>query len=144
MNKRKLIAGVLILLVAVAGSAYKFAVPHKVVKERINGTIYVLPKEFTINLAGGQYATVTVALLLAPTQSVGVTSASNPPPTGFGSLTEEAVIRAIITNVLTGQQANTLISASGRQQLTTTILRDIKQQTDTLVTNVYFTDLAVQ
>ena len=44
---------------------------------KINGTIYILPKQFTLNLNGGQYATLTVALLLAPSQSVGVTS----PPT---------------------------------------------------------------
>ena len=81
---------------------------------KINGTIYILPKQFTLNLKGGQYATLTVALLLAPSQSVGVTSPTNPPPTGFGSLTEEASIRAIITNDVTDQPESALVSQTGR------------------------------
>ena len=74
--------------------------PHsKYEAAKVNGTIYILPKQFTLNLAGGQYATVTVALLLAPGADRGARpSANNPPPTGFGSLPEEAVVRAIVTD----------------------------------------------
>jgi flagellar basal body-associated protein FliL len=144
MNK-KIIIPIIVVIVGVVGFAgYSFAMPKKHVKTKINGTIYILPKEFTVNLRGGQYATLTVALLLAPTQSVGVTSATDPPPTGFGSLTEEAVIRAIITNDVTDQPENALISQSGRTKLEHKILSDIKSQTDTLVNNIWFTDVAVQ
>jgi flagellar basal body-associated protein FliL len=144
MNKKKLIP-IIIVVVAVLGFAgYSFAMPKKAPKVKVNGTIYVLPKQFTLNLKGGQYATLTVGLLLAPGQSTGVTSATNPPPTGFGSLTEEAVIRAIITNDVTDQPTSALITTSGRQALESKILSDIHSQTDTLVNAIYFTDVAVQ
>ncbi len=144
MNK-KLLIPIAVVVIAVLGYAgYSFAMPKKHTKVKINGTIYVLPKQFTLNMKGGQYATLTVALLLAPTQSVGVTSATDPPPTGFGSLTEEAVIRAIITNDVTDQPESALVTQSGRQTLEKQILSDIKSQTDTVVSNIYFTDVAVQ
>jgi flagellar basal body-associated protein FliL len=144
MTKKKLIP-IIVVIVGVLGFAgYSFAMPKKAVKEKVNGTIYILPKQFTLNLKGGQYATLTVALLLAPSQSVCVTSATNPPPTGFGSLTEEAVIRAIITNDVTDQPESALVTVSGRQALEKKILSNIKSQTDTLVNDIYFTDVAVQ
>jgi flagellar basal body-associated protein FliL len=144
MNKKILIPLMVVIVAVVGFAGYSFAKPKKHVKIKINGTIYILPKQFTVNLKGGQYATLTVALLLAPTQSVGVTSATNPPPTGFGSLTEEAVIRAIITNDVTDQPENALITEKGRMALEHRILSNIKTQTDTLVNNIYFTDVAVQ
>jgi len=143
--KKKIIIPIIVVLVAVVGFAgYSFAMPKKQVKIKVNGTIYILPKQFTFNLSGGQYATLTVALLLAPGQSEGVTSASNPPPTGFGSLTEEAVIRAIITNDVTDQPESALITTAGRKTMEAKILKDIRSQTDTEVDAIYFTDVAVQ
>ena len=144
MNKKILIP--LIAVLAIGGYAgYSFAMPKpKTPKPKVNGTIYILPKPFTLNMAGGQYATLTVALDLSATQTEGVTDPNNPPPTGFGSLPEEAVVRAIITDVVTGQPASALISASGRQHMEDEILRDIKHQTDDHITGIYFTDLAVQ
>ena len=143
--KKKILIPLIVVVVAVIGFAgYSFAMPKKHAKVKVNGTIYVLPKQFTLNLKGGQYATLTVGLLLAPTQSTGVTDPNNPPPTGFGSLTEEAVIRAIITNDVTDQSENALVTSSGRTGLEKKILADIKSQTDTVVDNVYFTDVAVQ
>lgn len=144
MNKKKLIPIIAVVVLAVAFAGYSFAKPKPHTKMKINGTVYVLPKQFTLNLTGGQYATLTVALLLAPGQSVGVTSPTNPPPEGFGSLTDEAVIRAIITNDVTDQPENKLITQSGRKLLEAKILADIRAQTDTEVNAVYFTDVAVQ
>ena len=145
MNKKILIPVVVVLVGVLGFAGYTFAMPHKKgPKVKVNGTIYILPKQFTINMKGGQYATLTVALLLAPTQSVGVTDATNHPPTGFGSLTEEAVIRAIITNDVTDQPSSALVTQPGRAALEKKILKDITSQTDTQVDNVYFTDVAVQ
>ena len=142
---RKLLIPIVIAVIAVLGFVgYSFAKPKSNTKQRVNGTTYILSKQFTLNLSGGQYATLTAALLLPPGQSVGVTSATNPPPTGFGSLTDEAEIRAIITNDVTNQPASSLLVARARQALEAKILRDIDAQTDTRVTQIYFTDLAVQ
>ena len=145
MNKKIMIPAIVVLVLVAGFAAYNLTkTPTKTKPPKINGTVYILQKGFTLNLAGGQYATLTVALLLPPTQSIGVTSATNPPPTGFGSLTDEAPIRAIITNDVTGQPASALIDQKGRAALEQKILNDINTETDTKVTAVYFTDLAVQ
>jgi flagellar basal body-associated protein FliL len=142
---KKILIPVLVVVIALVGFAgYTFAKPKKKVKMKIDGTTYILPKQFTLNLRGGQYATLTVALLLPPGQSEGVTSPTDPPPTGFGSLTDEAQIRAIITNDVTDQPENALVTPEGRTKLESKILSDIKTQTDTKVTAIYFTDVAVQ
>jgi flagellar basal body-associated protein FliL len=144
MNKKILIPILAVVILIAAFAGYSMAKPKPASKDKINGTVYILPKQFTLNLRGGQYATLTVALLLAPGQTTGVTSPTDPPPTGFGSLTDEAVIRAIITNDVTDQSENALVTTSGRQALEKRILADIASKTDTKVTAIYFTDLAVQ
>lgn len=144
-RKRTLIPVIVLVVVLVGGfAAYSMAKPHKAKIEKIKGTIYILPKQFTLNMRGGQYATLTVALLLPPGQSEGTTSPTDPPPTGFGSLTDEAVIRAIITNDVTNQPSSALLDSRDRKHLEHQILHDIRKQTDTEVSAVYFTDLAVQ
>jgi hypothetical protein len=144
MKKFLLPVGILVLVLVAGYAAYSVLDPKKPVKLKINGTVYVLPKGFTINLSGGQYATLTVGLLLPPGQSVGITSPTNPPPTGFGSLTDEAPIRAIITNDVTDQPENALLVQKGRSALEAKILKNINSQTDTKVTAIYLTDIAVQ
>jgi flagellar FliL protein len=144
MNRKRLIPIIVVIFAVLGYAGYTFAMPKKHTTTKVNGTIYILPKQFTLNMKGGQYATLTVALLLAPGQSVGATNATNPPPTGFGSLTEEAVIRAIITNDVTDQPESALVTQTGRKALEAKILSDIHSQTDTLVNAIYFTDVAVQ
>ncbi len=143
-NKKIMIPLLVVVLLGVGYEGYsKFTAPPPP-KQKIAGTIYVLGKDFTLNMAGGDYATMTVALVLAPTQAMATTDPNNPPPTGFGDLPEEAVVRAIVTNVVTGQPSSSLIDAGGRAKLEQEILTDIKKQTDVAVTGIYFTDLAVQ
>ena len=105
-----------------------------------------MPKGFTINLTDGHYATMTIALDLAPGQSDGAnkTNAGSTTPAGFGTLVQEPVIRAIITNDITSEPSTVLLSDRGRNKLRKEILHDIKKQTDTKVGNLFFTDLAVQ
>lgn len=143
MNKKILIPLLVVLLVG-GYAGYTFAMPHKTTKQKINGSLYVLPSKFTLNMSGGQYATLTVALDLAPSQSAGTSSAGTTIPEGFGTLPEEPVIRAIITNDVTDKPANALITAAGRQTLEQEILHDIAKQTDDKIDAVYFTDVAVQ
>jgi flagellar FliL protein len=145
MNKKILFPVITLVLVVVAAyAAYSMAKPKPKVTTKINGSIYWLQKGFTLNIAGGQYATLTVALLLPPTETVPVASTTDPPPTGIGSLTEEAVLRAIITNDITDVPASELLTRKGREGLESELLKDINKQTDTKVTAIYFTDLAVQ
>jgi flagellar basal body-associated protein FliL len=145
--KKKLIMILVPLLLVGGVGAKMFLLPKKAAaKTKVDGTIYVLPKQFTLNLADGKYATLTVALVLAPGQSDGATAetAGQTTPAGFGTLTEEPVIRAIVTNDVTDASSKILLSAAGRRHVQADILRDIKKQTDVKVNHIYFTDLAVQ
>lgn len=147
MSKKKkilIIAGVVLL--AVAYEAKGMLMPPPKVHDKIAGTIYVLPKEFLVNLVDGRYGKVTVALLLAPGQSTGAAAADAAAPTveGFGTLPEEPAVRDIITNVLTNQTGPSLISAAGRDRIKHKILLAVKTGTDVKVSDVLFTDVAVQ
>jgi flagellar FliL protein len=143
--KKKLL---IILIPLLLGGGYvakaKF-MPKKVVKLKINGEVYIMPKQFTLNLQDGRYATLTAALVLAPTQSDGATPESTTSSDAtVGTLPEEAVIRSIITNDVTDQTSKELVDLSGRQSLQQQILHDITTKTDVKVTAVLFTDVAVQ
>ncbi|MGH2857151.1 MAG: flagellar basal body-associated FliL family protein [Solirubrobacteraceae bacterium] len=147
MTKKKII---ILLLVVVAGGGYAaktMLLPKPAVaKPKIAGTIYVLPKGFTFNLTDGHYATMTIGLILAPGQADGVDPQAGvvTTPAGIGTLPEEPVIRAIITNIITDQDSQALLSASGRSSLQQQILAQIKSTTDVKVTGILFTDVAVQ
>jgi flagellar protein FliL len=143
--KKKILIIALVVLLGGAYVAKGKLMPAKVVKPKIAGEIYILPHQFTLNLKDGHYATLTVALELAPGQSDGA-SADNTPAAGavVGTLPEEAVIRSVITNEVTNETSNALIDDSGRTQLERQILSDIKSETDVKVNQVFFTDVAVQ
>lgn len=145
MNKKKILIIALVVLLGGGYVAKGVVMPKKVVKMKIDGTIYILPKQFMVNLKDGRYATLTVALVLPATQDTGATAAgATSPPEGFGTLPEEAAVRDIITNTLTNQTSSALIGAIGRDQLKHQIMKDIMGSTDVKVTDVLFTDVAVQ
>lgn len=143
--KKKLIIG-LVLVLGVGGFAAKtILLKPKPVKMKVTGEVYVLPHQFTLNLADGRYATLTAALVLGTGQSDGASAtATTSAESDVGTLPEEAVIRDIITNVVTGATSQTLISTAGREKLKHTILSDIDTQTDDKITGVLFPDVAVQ
>jgi flagellar basal body-associated protein FliL len=144
-KKILIILGVLVLAGGFAAKTFLMP-PAKAAPQKIAGTIYMLPKQFTLNLQDGHYATLNVALELAPGQSDGATAASAAPTSDeiLGTLPEEAAVRAIITNVVTGQTSSALIDEGGRNHVIHQILMAIRAQTDVKVDNVLFTDLAVQ
>lgn len=151
MKKKKLLIPLVVLFV-LAGGAYTFAKPKPVVKPpKINGTVYLLPQSFLCNLADGQYAKFSVALILAPGQSDGASAAaaaaadnSNSAGDVLGTLPEEAVIRDIITNIVTNQTSSTLVDATGRAHIKQEILQAINSQTDVKTSAVLIPDLAIQ
>jgi flagellar basal body-associated protein FliL len=144
-SKLKFIVPVLLL---VLGGAYKFvlAKPGKPApKPKVAGQVYVLPKEFLINLSGGRFAKLSVGLVLDHSQAIAASGhEAAKPPEGFGTLPQEAVIRDIVTDRLTDDNANSLVSAEGREKLKSALLRSIKEKTDVKVEEVLFTDVAVQ
>lgn len=147
MRKRlKLIVPLAVVLIA----GLYFTVlskPETVAKLKIDGEVYVLPKEFLINLKEGRYAKVTVALVLhhgaLPTGGGGHGAAPEPPE-GFGPLPQEAVIRDLVVEELTGSSADDLISAAGRKRIKSHLLHAIEKKTDVHTERVLLTDVAVQ
>jgi flagellar protein FliL len=144
--KKKLIIVLVVVLAGGGFAAKTFLLPKPAAaKLKVNGTIYVLPKGFTFNLTDGRYATMTAGLILAPGQSDGasataVADSSSP----VGTLPEEAVIRDIITNDVTDKTSKALVTVAGRRALKKEILDDIKHKTDVKVSDILFTDVAVQ
>lgn len=146
--KSKLKIVVPVLLIAVGG-AYKFvlAKPAATAKPKIDGQVYVMPKDFLINLADGRFAKVDVGFIFRPGYSAGgggAEAAAAKPPDGYGALTQEAVLRDIVTDTITGSTGQDLTTHRGRMRLKTQILDRIDKTTDVKVADVLFMDVAVQ
>jgi flagellar basal body-associated protein FliL len=146
-NKKLLIP---IVLLVVLGAAYKFVLAKPKAAEakpKVDGSVYVLQKEFLVNLKDGRYAKLTAALVLAhddtSTAATGHEGASSAPE-GYGAMAQEAVVRSIITDDLTDAKDVDLIDPKARARTQAEILKDIKKQTDVKVEKVMFPDVTVQ
>jgi flagellar FliL protein len=148
--KSKLKILIPVLLVAMGGT-YKFALakPAPVVKHKVDGEVYVLPKDFLVNLRDGKFAKLGVALVFhhgftsAPAAG-GHEAAGAKPPDGYGVLPQEALVRDIVTDVLTDARGGELTSSKGRRRLKKDVLERIEKSTDVKAEDVLFTDVAVQ
>jgi flagellar basal body-associated protein FliL len=147
--KKKLMI-VLPVLLVVLGGAYKFVLAKPKAAEakpKVDGSVYILQKEFLVNLHDGRYAKLTAALLLAhddtSTAAAGGHEAASPPE-GYGAMSQEAVVRAIITDDLTDVKASDVINRDGREHLQEKILKDLRKKTDVKVEEVLFPDVTVQ
>jgi len=144
MLKNKKILLVAIVPILLFGG-YTMTKAKPVVKEKVKGTIYVMPQSFLLNLSDGRYAKISVALQLAPGQSDGASAtAASSSESGPGTLPEEAIVREIITNAVTGQSGETLIGSHGREAIKRQILHTIQQRTDVKIEEVLFPDFTVQ
>lgn len=144
-KKKFILLGVLVVIL---GVGYKMTSSKAAPKLKIKGTVYEMPASFLLNLSGNQYAKLNVALLLAPGQPDETAGAKASTSSGgegeIGTLPEEAVIRAIITNSVTGQSKTMLIDERGRIAIKKRILAAIRKQTDVKVESVLFPDLTIQ
>jgi flagellar basal body-associated protein FliL len=142
-GKRKKVILIAVGILVVAGLAYKMVLaPKSESKVKVEGTVYVMPKEFLLNLAGGRFAKLTVALVLAPGQSTG--SATATPPEGFGTLEQEPLVRQIVTDELTNAPASALTSRKQRHHMQEDIRKEVDKTTDVKTKAVVFSDLVVQ
>jgi flagellar basal body-associated protein FliL len=140
-----------IVLLAVLGGVYKFVLAKPAPaapKPHVEGTVYMLQKEFLVNLADGRFAKMQIGLVLdhedTSTVAAGGHGAAASPPEGYGAMTQEGVVRDVITGVLTDAKDNELIAAKGREHLKEEILKELKAHTDVKVEHVLFSDLTVQ
>ncbi|HEX2084178.1 MAG TPA: flagellar basal body-associated FliL family protein [Solirubrobacteraceae bacterium] len=150
MTKKKLIIIVSVALVAVVGG-YKlgFAKEAKPAEAKIHGDVYVLGKDFLVNLADGHYAKLGIAIVVdhgaaVPAGGGGHGAAAPKPPEGYGPLPQEAAVRDIVTDTLTDVDQGELTERAGREELKERILKRIKQGTDVPIHEVLFTDVSVQ
>ncbi len=146
MKKKLMIIIPVVLLLA--GGAYKFVFAKAEEPEpKVHGMVYVMPKEFLINLADGRFTKLSVALVLdheMEKELAGGGHGGAAPPEGFGPLAQEAIVRDIVTNTLTDAKADDLIDEKGRKRLKATVLHHIEEETDVKAHEVLFTDVAVQ
>ncbi len=141
-DKKRLIVVVLALVVGAA--AYKLVIAGSTEADaRIHGQVYVLPKEFLINLADGRFAKLTVAVVLPADEKIEAEKGVHPPE-GFGPLPQEGAVRAVITDVMTDASADDLIDRDGRARLRRRLVRSVRRATDVEAKKVLFTDMAVQ
>jgi flagellar basal body-associated protein FliL len=136
-------------LLILLGGVYKFALakPPAKVKTKVDGTVYVLPKEFVVNLSDSRFAKFNVALVVdhsQPTAPETGHEAPAKPPEGFGTLEQEAVIRDIIVDEVSGVASDELIKRKLRARLKKALLKQIKAHSDVKVHEVLLTDIAVQ
>jgi flagellar basal body-associated protein FliL len=132
------------IVLVLFGGVYKtvLAKPAKAPKPKIAGTVYVMPKEFLLNMADGRYAKLDVSLVLDKSEVVPTAEGSS--DADYGALPQEPAVRDVITNIVTDSPSNELIERSGREKLKKLILKGIRQNTDVKVDEVLFTDVAVQ
>ena len=138
---------IVVLALVVVGGAYKtvLAKPkEKAPEPKVHGEVYVLPKEFLVNLEGGRYAKVQVAMVVAPAEGGGHEAAGAVPPEGYGSEPQEAVVRDVITDTLTDASDKDLIDRDGREQVKKKILKAIKKHSDVHVEEILFPDVTIQ
>jgi flagellar basal body-associated protein FliL len=151
MTKKKLLIVPLVLLLLLGG-AYKTVLAEpkeKAPEPKVHGTVYVLGKEFLVNLKDGRFAKVSAALVLShddtsTAPATGGHGAAPTPPEGYGAMSQEGVIRAIITDGLTNAADRQLIEPEERAKLQKAILKDILKHSDVKVEEVLFPDLTVQ
>jgi flagellar basal body-associated protein FliL len=132
-------------LLIVLGGLYKvvLAKPSDV-HSKVHGQVYVLPKEFLLNLQGNHFVKLNVGLVMADGQVPSGSSGGATPPDGFGPLPQEAVVRDVITDVVTDASSKDLVRRKGRTALKAKVLKRLRARTDVKVNNVLFTDVAVQ
>ena len=143
--KKKLII-VVVLLVAVGG-VYKTVLAKPATpaaKPKVEGSVYVMPKEFLVNLSGGRYAKFSVALVMPHLPVAAGGHGAAVPPDGYGAEPQEALLRDIITSTVTDADAGARVDGEGRERIKKKILEAIKKETDVHAEEVLFPDLTVQ
>jgi flagellar basal body-associated protein FliL len=149
--KKKLPIILVVALVAVGG-LYKtvLAKPaEETAKPKVEGTVYILEKEFLVNLADGAYAKLSVGFVMehGDTSTVAADAGGHggtTAPEGYGTMPQEAIVRDLITDSLTNASQHELIQSEGREEIKKKILKALRKNTDVHPEEVLFMDVTVQ
>lgn len=139
---------ILPLALVIFGGTYKFvlAKPAPLPKPKVAGEVYVLPKDFLLNLKDGKFVKLGVGLVFKAGYVAAPAGGGEAPPAapeGYGVLTQEAVVRDIITDVVSGSTSAQLVTSAGRKKIKKRILHRLETSTDVKVADVLLTDVAV-
>jgi flagellar basal body-associated protein FliL len=66
------------------------------------------------------------------------------PPEGYGALPEEAVVRDVVTDVVSASTGAALSDAGGREKVKRAIRKRLRQTTDVQAEDVLIPDITVQ
>lgn len=143
MRRKLLLAAPALAVAIVAVGAYKIALTPEAaesVERRIDGVFVRLEKDFVANLADGRYGKLSVALLIDNEgESAGAGSDEAGP-----TLEQEPAIRDVITDWLTGLDADALVDTERRHGLIEDVVAELRETTDEPVMDMYITDVVVQ
>ena len=148
--KKKLKVILPLALLILGGAGYQLVLAKDAPKPepKIHGDVYVMPKDFLVNLEDGHFAKLGVALVVdhgsALPPDTGGHGAAPKPAEGYGTMPQEPAVRAIVTDTLTDVAPEELTAASGRKELQERIEKRIKKLTDVAIHDVLFTDVSVQ
>jgi flagellar basal body-associated protein FliL len=151
MKRNLILIAPVVLVLLVGGGVWKFVLGGESKPEpkpKVDGEVYILQKEFLINLADDRFAKLNVALVLhhgfLAEATAGGGHGAPSPPEGFGDLPQEAVVRDVVTDSVTNATGTQLIERKERDALKHEIRESIEKHTDVKVEDVLFTDVAVQ
>ena len=145
MDKKKILIIVGALLVL--GGVYKFVLAPKppagpVVKPHVEGEVLPLDKEFLVNLEGEKFAKISIALMLSekdPATALAKAAEGGPPPLH----PQDAVIRSVINDTLTGLNPDQLLNADQRKDILEKLTKRLNKETDAKILEVKITGLNV-
>ena len=146
-SKLKIIIPLVLLMM---GGTYKFVLAKEPVapEPKVHGDVYVLGKDFLVNLQDGRFAKVQIGLIIEHDEHAaeegGGHGAPADPPEGFGPNPQEGLVRDLVTDELTGASADSLVDRHGREKLKEKILKRLKASTDVHAEEVLITDVTVQ
>lgn len=147
MKKKIIILIPVLLIVGFVG--YKMFGPKPPEpKHKIEGPLVKMDPEFMINLSGGGFAKMTIAMelkeddplaeeILAAGGGHGGGAAETPPHP------QNDAIRALVTSEFTGQKGETLLDPDSREALLVDLKKRISKKTDAKVKEVMITDITV-
>ena len=147
MNKKIMIIAVVVLLVGAFAAKtilLKPTPPDPKALAKEPGPIYAMKDPFVVNLADGSndhFAKVGVALRLSMLSAPDLAPAKGTNP---ASMEADPELRDIVITELQKHTSADLGTPTGRDEVKQQILATVNKETDIKITDVYYTEFAVQ
>lgn len=149
MKKKILFIGlpVLLLVGLFAAKTILLAPPPKDEKKLAAepGAVYTMATPFVVNLADGDatphFAKVGVALRFSKLSEGDIVPAKGEKP---AEVEDDSELRDIVISTLQSRTSSDLDSAAGRERVKKQIIARVNKHTDIKITDVYYTEFAVQ